>query len=164
MKQQRYIADLLFKQGRHDEAIRRSADDVVGPARSLVELNRTEDGSTDMRAEVDLAQALQTHGQYLLYGEQAEDSVALLIEARGAWRRLVDHDADSMINAQGLGASGYLLALAYTRQDDPGAALVVLDEVDTEMAPWAASSRIKRTLVLCSTLRDTINGGQATTP
>lgn len=164
MKQQRYIADLLFKQGRHDEAIQRSADHVIAPARVLVELNRTGDGSTDMRAEVDLAQALQTHGQYLLYGERTGDSVALLVEARGAWRRLAVHDADSVINAQGLGASGYLLALAYTRQDDPGAALVVLDEVDIELAPWTDSSRIKGTLDLCSTLRNTIQEPQGTTP
>ena len=164
MKQHRYIADLLFKQGRHEEAIDRSAAQVVEVARSLVELNRTEDGSTDMRAETDLAQALQTHGQYLLYGERAGESIALLVEARGAWRRLADHDADSVINAQGLGASGYLLALAYTKGGDPGAALVVLDEVDTEMAPWAASSRIKGTIVLCSTLREDLQDGQATTP
>ncbi len=156
MKQHRYIADLLYREGRRDEAIARSADQVVEAARSLMRLNRTDDGATDRRSETDLAQALQAHGQYLLFADRSEEAIAPLVEAQATWQRLFVNESNSMLNAEGFGASGYLLALGYEKQGERAACVVVLDEVETALKPLAASQRVDSILTRCRDLRDAI--------
>lgn len=153
MKQHRYIADLLYRQGRHDEAIARSADQVVEPARDLMRLNRSADGATDRRAEIDLAQALQAHGQYLLFADRSEEAITPLVEAQSTWQRMLMNEPDSIINAEGFGASGYLLALGYEREGERDACMIVLDELETALEPLATSRRIEKILSRCRDLR-----------
>ena len=140
MKQHRYIAEHLWTRGDRQEAIRRSRVDVLPAARRLVERNRTTDGTTDARAETDLAQALQSHGQYLHYAGYSSEAIRPLMESRQIWDRLATKAPDVVTHPRDSARTGYMLALALIKSDEANAAVELLLEIDDALeAPCAAS-------------------------
>ena len=140
MKQHRYIAEHLWTRGDRQEAIRRSRVDVLPAARRLVERNRTADGTTDARAETDLAQALQSHGQYLHYAGSSSEAIGPLMESRQIWNRLATNAPDVVTHPRDSARTGYMLALALIKTDESNAAVELLLEIDDALeSPCAAS-------------------------
>ncbi|MDG2292262.1 MAG: hypothetical protein P8L37_06360, partial [Phycisphaerales bacterium] len=140
MKQHRFIADHLWTRGDRQEAIRRSLVEVLPTARQLVERNRAVDGTTDARADTDLAQALQTHGQYLHYAGSPAEAIPSLMESRQIWNRLFEQSPDAVTHARDSARTGYMLALALIETDESNAALELLEEIDgTLEAPCTAN-------------------------
>ena len=140
MKQHRFIADHLYTSGDHQEAIRRSRFDVLPTARHLVERNRASDGTVDVRSEIDLAQALQTHGQYLYYAGSAADAIEHLVESRQIWNRLAGKAPDVVTHPRDGARTSYVLASALLETDEDAAAVELLLEIDDELeTPCAAN-------------------------
>ena len=134
MKQHRYIAEHLWTRGDRQEAIRRSRVDVLPAARRLVERNRTADGTTDARAETDLAQALQSHGQYLHYAGSSSEAIGPLMESRQIWNRLATNAPDVVTHPRDNARTGYMLALALIKTDESNAAVELLLEIDDALS------------------------------
>jgi hypothetical protein len=120
----------LWTRGDQQEAIRRSLVDVLPTARQLVERNRTADGTTDARADTDLAQALQTHGQYLHYAGSPAEAIPSLMESRQIWNRLFAQSPNTVTHSRDSARTGYMLALALIETDESSAALELLLEID----------------------------------
>jgi serine/threonine protein kinase len=158
MKQHRFIADLLFAKGEHRAAIERSAIDVLPVAKRLVELNRNEDGSTDARAETDLAQALQSHGQYLLYGESHAQAIPMLASARNAWMRLASMHPAVLNHARDSARTSYMLALAYSKDSNSRTALEILNQTEQRLGPlcdqYPETESLLQIRTMCRTLTE----------
>ncbi|MCH2134364.1 MAG: protein kinase [Phycisphaerales bacterium] len=125
----RYIAQCLVALDQRDDAIARYRDQVVPAARSLVELNTTTDGVTDVRATRDLATALRELGELLMQFNRTQDSIPVLQEAMVVSETLASDEPSNITAARDAARCGASLATALISLQRTTDANAILEQV-----------------------------------